>query len=71
MNCPIHNYHKQVTNVCSACFCHPAVENFDVSPYLSLLAPFIPLWKVFHHPFPRRGMGMVGVDGEIGERVGG
>ena len=25
-------YHKQVTNVSPACFCHPTVGNFDVSP---------------------------------------
>ena len=35
------------------------------------LAPFIHLWRVFHHPFPRRGMGMAGMDGETVERVGG
>ena len=28
-----HTYHKQVTNVYLACFCHPTVGNFDVSPY--------------------------------------
>ena len=27
-----HTYHKQVTNVSLACFCHPTVGNFDVSP---------------------------------------
>ena len=27
-----HTYHKQVTNVSPACFCHPTVGNFDVSP---------------------------------------
>ena len=25
-------FQKQVTSVSPACFCHPAVENFDVSP---------------------------------------
>ena len=27
-----HTYHKHVTNVSPACFCHPTVGNFDVSP---------------------------------------
>ena len=27
-----HTYHKQVTKVSPACFCHPSVGNFDVSP---------------------------------------
>ena len=27
-----HTYHKQVTNVSPAWFCHPTVGNFDVSP---------------------------------------
>ena len=27
-----HTYHKQVTNVSPACFCHPTVGNFYVSP---------------------------------------
>ena len=27
-----HTFHKQVTNVSPACFCHPTVGNFDVSP---------------------------------------
>ena len=31
-----HTYHKQVTNVSSACFCHPTVRNFDVSSNLRL-----------------------------------
>ena len=26
-----HTFHKQVTNVSPACFCHPTVGNFDVS----------------------------------------
>ena len=26
-------FHKQVTNVSLACFCHATVVNFDVSPY--------------------------------------
>ena len=30
-----HAYHKQVTNVSPACFCHPTVGNFDVSPYVN------------------------------------
>ena len=25
----LHTYHKQATNVSPACFCHPAVGNFD------------------------------------------
>ena len=29
----LHTFHKQVTNVLPACFCHPTVGNFDVSPY--------------------------------------
>ena len=28
----MHTYHKQVTNVSPACFCHPTAGNFDVSP---------------------------------------
>ena len=29
-----YTYHKQVTSVSPACFCHPTVGNFDVSPWL-------------------------------------
>ena len=36
----LHTYHKQVTNVSPACFCHPTVGNFDVSPYFSLKKGF-------------------------------
>ena len=35
-----HKYHKQVTNVSPACFFHPTVGNFDVSPY--------PMQTIFH-----------------------
>ena len=31
-----HTYHKQVTNVSPACFCHPTVWNVDVSPYVHI-----------------------------------
>ena len=27
-----HTFHKQVTNVSPACFCHRTVGNFDISP---------------------------------------
>ena len=33
-----HTYHKQVTNVSPACFCHPTVGTFDV--FLNLVALF-------------------------------
>ena len=32
-----HTFHKQVTNVSLACFCHPTVRNFDVSPKLNII----------------------------------
>ena len=28
-----HTFHKQITNVLEACFCHPSVVNFGISPY--------------------------------------
>ena len=42
-----HTYHKQVTNISPACFCHPTVGNFDVSPnilpeYLITTSSFYP-----------------------------
>ena len=34
-----HTYYKQVTNVSPACFCHPTLGNFDVSPYIKIILP--------------------------------
>ena len=33
-----HTYHKQVTDVSPACFCHPTVGNFDISPKATVKA---------------------------------
>ena len=37
--------------------------------HCSAVAPFIRLWKVFHHQFPWRGLGMAGVHGETGKHM--
>ena len=40
-----HTYHKQVTNVSPACFCHPTMGNFDVSAKPVLLFALGPMFK--------------------------
>ena len=34
----LHTYHKQVTNVSPACFCHHTVGNVDVSPKCKVIS---------------------------------
>ena len=40
-----HTFHKQVTNVSGACFCHPTVGNIDVTPNQILMYLTLSQWK--------------------------
>ena len=49
-----HTYHKEVTNVSPAYFCHPTVGNFDVSPnyHLTIITCMIALKGITQNYMP-------------------